>query len=509
MFLSNGKNIIRLSLLIAGFLSFQAIYAQLTIEPGGLVSIKDGTTMYIGTDFKIYSINGSSGYFSDQTLTPGDVTVTGNVSIERYMVADVWHNAASPVSNETSSVYVGTDDVWYYDETLILNDWNFGWVWQPSGSLAVPRGYDVYFDGSDVLVDYTGTGNELNTGSYSIAITNTNSTPTEVAAHKGWNLVANPYPSPVDWQSGSGWNKSNINDAKYIWDGTNDIYTIWIGGGSPIGINGGTQYIPSNQGFWVQAVSNGNFGIGNATRTGFITGTPDYYKDKEVFDYPLLSLIVKDEFHSDEAVIRFIDGNSEKFDLNYDASKLFSMDPDVPQISLVHGIEVMALNTFSEIKDNLEQQMNFKCAKSGFYTIEISDRTNLSNDVSVYLKDKLENKMINLSEVKQYRFYHDPFNTEERFTIYFNPTSDIINNLNPENYFSVYANKDKVYLVKNSVKDITGEVYVYDLNGRQIFFKPLTNNDIDSFTINGPSGYYVVQVRTTETVNNSKVFILK
>lgn len=503
------RHIVRLSLLLAGFLAIENGYGQLTIDPGGLISIKDGSTMYIDMNFKINAIDGSSGYFSDQTSTPGDVTVTGNVSIERYMAADIWHNVASPVSNETSAVYSGTDDVWYYDESLILNDWNFGWVWQPAGSLAVPRGYDVYFDGTDVLVDYTGTGNELNTGSYTIAVTNTNSTPTEVAAHKGWNLVANPYPSPVDWQAGSGWNKSSINDAKYIWDGVNDIYTIWIGGGSPIGINGGTQYIPSNQGFWVQAMSNGNFGISNAVRTGFITGTPDFYKEKEVFEYPLLSLEVSDEYHSDEAVIRFIEGNTEKFDRNYDASKLFSMNPNVPQICLVHVKEKMALNTFSEIYDNLEEPMNFKCAKSGFYTISISDRTNLSSDVTVYLKDKVENKMINLTELRQYQFYHDPFNAEERFIIYFNPTTDVINNLDPANYFSVYASKDKVFLVKNSVKELNGDIYVYDLHGRQIFYKQLINNKIDSFTIDDPPGYYIVQIRTPETVNNSKVVIIK
>ena len=280
---------------------------QFTVDPGGLVSIKQGSTMYIDMDFKVNAVNGSSGYFSDQT-TNGDITITGNVSVERYMTPDVWHNVASPVSSENSSSFTGTELIFYYDETLILNDWNFGWVMY-SGPLSVPRGYDVLFYTTGVLVDYTGTGGQLNTGSYTIGLTNTNSTPTEIASHKGWNLVANPYPSPVDWQASSGWNKSSINDAKYIWDGANDIYTIWVGGGAPFGVNGGTQYIPSNQGFWVQATGNGNFGIANAVRTGFITGTPDYYKEIEVVDYPVLSLVAYGDTHSDEAVIRFIEGN--------------------------------------------------------------------------------------------------------------------------------------------------------------------------------------------------------
>ena len=43
------------------------VIAQITIDPGGLVSIKNGTSMYIDMDFKINAIDGSSGYFSDQT----------------------------------------------------------------------------------------------------------------------------------------------------------------------------------------------------------------------------------------------------------------------------------------------------------------------------------------------------------------------------------------------------------------------------------------------------------
>ncbi len=502
------RHIIYLSLLLAGFLLSNNVRAQLTIDPGGLVSIKDGSTMYIDMNFKINAIDGSSGYFSDQTLTPGDVSVTGNLSIERYMVADIWHNVAPPVSNENSSVYAGTDMVWFYNETLIFNDWNFGWVWQPSGALNVPRGYDVLFYTTDVLVDYTGTGGELNTGSYTIGVTTTNSTPTEIAAHKGWNLVGNPYPSPVDWQASSGWSKSNINDAKYIWDGDNTIYTIWLGGGAPIGINGGTQYIPSNQGFWVQAVSNGNFGIGNATRTGFITGTPDFYKSQEVFDYPILSLIAKNEIHSDEAIIRFIEGNTPKFDLNYDASKLFSRNENVPQISLIYGKETMACNTYSEIEEDLEVQLNFKSAKAGIYTLEISDRTSLYADTRVYLRDAIENKMINLTQENKYTFYHDPNNQDERFKIYFNPGSDIINNLKPENYFTVYSNRNKVILVKNSVKDLNGEVLLYNMHGQVVFSKRLTNSKVDSFTVNETPGYYIVQIRTAQTVNNSKIVIL-
>lgn len=506
--MKNLKHILSTGLLLAGLMYLEVAYAQLTIDPGGLVAIKNGSSMQIDMDLKINAINGSSGYFSDQTTSSGGVDITGNVSVERYMVADIWHNVAPPVDSENSSVYTGTNLIWYYDETLILNDWNFGWVLF-SGPLGTFRAYDVLFQNGDVLVDYTGAGNELNTGPFSRAVTITNSTPTETPEHKGWNLMANPYPSPINWQTAAGYNKTSINDAKYIWDGSNDIYTIWLGGGAPIGINGGTRYIPSNQGFWVQAVSNGTFGINNAARTGFMAATPDFYKSTEQFDYPLLSLVVKNNQHSDEAVIRFIEGNSEKFDVNYDASKLFSRNDKVPQISIVSGKDILALNTFSQIEDDLEIPVYFKCAGEGYFTLEIAERTNLLPGIAVYLKDEQTDEVINLSDAGQYFFYHDPFNAEDRFKIIFNPNPDIINNLKPENYFSVYSNRNKVVLVKNSVKKLNGKVSVYNMQGKLVFAKELSVNRSDSFTLHVEPGYYIVQINTQEAVNNSKVIITK
>lgn len=495
-----------LLLILINSLTCNGLTAQFTIDPGGLVSIKQGSSMYIGMNFKINAINGSSGYFSDQT-TSGDVTITGNVSVERYITGDTtWHNAATPVSNETSTVYTGTDMIWYYDESLILNDWNFGWVLY-SGALNPPRGYDVMFWGADVLVDYTGTGSELNTGSYTIGLTNTSSTPTEIASHKGWNLVANPYPSPVDWQASSGWNKSNINDAKYIWDGDNDIYTIWLGGGAPVGINGGTQYIPSNQGFWVQAVSNGNFGIANATRTGFITGTPDYYKETEVFDYPLLSLIVTGETQSDEAIVRFIEGNTSGFDRNMDASKLFSRNPDIPQIYIEENNFKFALNTYSDFTEDVPIPLNFRCDRPGFYTLEITDRSSLSPNTEVYLKDEFDQKIINLTEEKKYDFYHDPTSNDYRFKLFFNPSEDVIKNISPDQYYTIYTDGTSIRIIKNTIKENPSRLTIYTMQGQAIYSAALANSNSTTINLTQPKGCYIVSIIGLDYLFTKKIIL--
>jgi len=488
------------------WLSSGFLYAQFSIGPGGWVTVQEGGTLMIGTDLHIKSVAGASGYLVDQTVD-GDITITGDIDVDRYLTADMWHNVGVPVSDETTACYSGTDLIFYYDETLILNDWNFGWVMMYPSSLVPFKGYDVYFFDNPVTITYSATGAEtINTGSYSMGVTITTSVPGEIPTHLGWNLLGNPYPSPVDWLAASGWDKSDINDAKYIWDGTNDIYTIYIGGGAPIGINGGTRFIPSNQGFWVQAVANGNVGINNATRVGNITGTPDFYKEDSV-DYPMVSLISSNETYHDEIIIRFIEGTSQGFDVNWDAMKLFSMNPDVPQLSIKSGNQSFALNTLPLILPDLEVNLNFQCAKPGFYSVTLTDRTKLDNETELYLKDLIENKIINLKEERVYRFSHQPANSRERFRLYFNPSEDVINNISPETWFSVYSHEHTLTVLKNTVKEISGSLCVFDMLGRPVMKVPLTNDKTMTFNLITPTGYYIVSILTDDHISNFKILI--
>jgi len=485
--------------------------AQVSIGPGGYITVKSGGSMMIGTDLHIKSIAGSSGALADQNVN-GNITITGDITVDRYLTADEWHTVASPVSNETSSCFTGTDLIYWYDETQIWNDWEFGWVWYTGatgGPLVVFRGYDVLFETTPVTVNYEATGSEtLNTGAYTYTVTNTDPTPNpyEIPSHKGWNLAGNPYPSPVDWLATSGWDKSDINDAKYIWDGVNDVYTIFVGGGSPYGVNGGTRFIPSNQGFWIQAVLNGTIGINNAVRLGSMTGTPDFYKLGPV-DYPVISLVTTGNNKKDEVVVRFIEGTSSAFDVNYDATKLFSHIEDVPQISIVSGNQVFALNTMNAIIENMEINLNFQCGKSGYYSIGLNASSYIDPSVKVYLKDKLEQKVVNLTIDSTYNFYHKPSNYKKRFSVWINPSQDVINNIGPESYFSVSAENNVIMIVKNTTQNLSGEIVVYNMMGQLVGRDKLNNDKNSSITVDTPTGYYIVRILTNQHTTNFKVLI--
>ncbi|HPM93839.1 MAG TPA: T9SS type A sorting domain-containing protein [Bacteroidales bacterium] len=485
--------------------------AQVSISPGTWITVKEGGSLYIGTDLHIKSTADSSGYFVDQTID-GDVTITGDITVDRYMAPDIWHNVASPVSNETSACFTGTDLVYWYDETQIWNDWNFGWVWYTGatgGPLTVFRGYDVFFPDNPVTVNYSATGAEtLNTGNYIYNVTVTDPTPNpiEIPSHVGWNLAGNPYPSPVDWLAASGWDKSDINDAKYIWDGDNDIYTIFIGGGSPIGINGGTRYIPSNQGFWVQAVQNGTLGISNAVRLGNMTGTPDFYKN-ETPGYPLISLIAESNGRSDEAVVRFIEGTTAGFDKNFDASKLFSPSDEVPQLSIRAGKQSLALNTFPNPFLSNPIELDFQCGEKGIFTIRLGERTWIPDTLKVYLKDELENRMTLLNSDAPYNYFHHPNNSRDRFKLYINPPAAITENLPGVSNFIVYSSGNRVTIIKNTSLVLSGEIDIINLLGQVVEKAHYNNEETRNLTLNLPGGEYFIMIKTKSNIFRSNFFI--
>ncbi|MBL7931451.1 MAG: hypothetical protein JNL60_06100, partial [Bacteroidia bacterium] len=77
-------------------------------------------------------------------------------------------------------------------------------------------------------------------------------TTSSVTSDDGYNLVSNPFPGTIDWLS-TGWGKRKINDAIYTWNSCSGVYSSYVSG---IGVNGGSRYISSMQGFWIQANHN-------------------------------------------------------------------------------------------------------------------------------------------------------------------------------------------------------------------------------------------------------------
>ncbi len=478
-----------------------SLQAQFVISPGSTLTIKDGGSVFINTNFFIQSNATASGYLVDQTGS-GECEVTGSISIERFLSANAWHNTSSPVSNAGSSVYAGTELVFYYDESIIENNWNFGWVMY-QGPLQPMKGYDVYLSGTDLTAVYSGNGTAaLNTGSYSINVYKTDPANGEIESHKGWNLLGNPYPSPLDWQKSSAWNKSHINDAKYIWDHQNNNYTIWLGGTNPVGLNGGTQYIPSNQGFWVQAVQNGSVSVNNDARVGQTPSTPDYYKDAEI-DYPLLRLEVGGNSFYDESIIRFIEGASTRFDRDLDAAKLFSRVEKVPQLWSRTANYNFGINSLPAIENDLVVSLYFNCSESGYYSIKMTDCLNIPDTVGVWLKDHKRKRMLHIMPGQAYDFYHDSREDNQRFSLYFNPSERSLNDFS-NSFARIYVTGNQVNIINNTTDQLKGELMICNVQGQLVFEQAVQFERHREIPVYLESGCYIIRLISVNGICSTK-----
>ena len=466
--------------------------AQVTIDTSGFITVKPGTEMHIGGELKIMSGQKNSGHLCDQT-DGTNVAITGNVTIQRHLTANMWHNCAVPVSNNASGVYAGTDLVFYYDETIIENDWEFGWVLY-QGQLDVMKGYDVYMD-VPATVNYTAPSSaELNTGSYSIFVTKTDPANGEIESHKGWNLIGNPYPSPVDWLDEAGWDKLPINDAKYIWDHQNQNYTIFLGGDDPLGINGGTRYIPANQGFWVQAVANGTVHVNNIARRGIMEDTPGFYKS--AVDYPMICLRMEANGRYDETVIRFLGAATEGFDPGMDAFTFSGRAAGYPGISTLFKGDRLAVNSLPAVRQNMVFQLYTETGSGLPATLEMTPESTIGEYAEVYISDTYTNHTFSLNNGAPYHFTGVPENGNQRFVLYINPPEDIKNSITADNAYSIYSSGKVVYVTKNTSVPQEGTISIFDIYGNVTALIRLPDQEQFQFDTGLPPGYYIVRVVT-------------
>lgn len=492
-----------LSLLFTGMM--YTVLAQLCIHPGGAVTVKNGTSLFVGTDLSIHSTDEGSGYLVDQTLNYG-VSITGNISVERFMTSGAWHNVSVPTSNANSTLFDGTDLVFYYDETIIFNDWNFGWVWH-EGALDIMRGYDLYIPDDPLTINYASSNPaDLNTGHYSINVSLTNVPEGEIPDHKGWNLLGNPYPSPIDWMAEIAWDKTSINDAKYIWDPVGEVYTIFIGGPDPIGINGGTQFIPSNQGFWVQANENGLVSVNNQARVGQTPLTPDYYKYTES-SYPILRLVAMGNEKKDEIIIRFIEGTTKGFDKGFDAIKLFTASPEVPQLAIKSNARFLALNSIGRLEADLEVPLFFKAGKDGLYTIVVSPQSRIDSHISCYIKDTKTGSYTKLGENTAFHFDYKTSDRSDRFSILFNPTAHTL--ANEADSFRAFSHQGLITVINHTGLEMSALLVINNMMGQKLFEKRVQLNNVYTFDPKLPSATYVVSIISGKIVSQHKISFIQ
>ncbi len=203
-------------------------------------------------------------------------------------------------------------------------------------------------------------------------------------SNDGWNLISNPYCSTIDWNDLS-WTKTNMDNATYIYHGTNQQYASYVAG---VGTNGGSQFIPSSQGFYVKA--NAAAPVLIAQETVKSAANPTYLKTSaasSTTNSELLYVRCVGNNFEDETALRFNNNTTMGFDSEWDAVKLFSDNPQNISLSTRITNQDYSINSIPSGYSTLQIPLRTKVGVSGTYTLTFSGISNFSGFTCISLED--------------------------------------------------------------------------------------------------------------------------
>ncbi len=432
----------------------------------------------------VFSTNGKL-TLSSYSTTTGSIgplstgSVTGNVTIERYhnAVAAGWLNISAPAQGKTVSDwnddlvttgFAGSDfpsypfnNIQRYNESAAGNR-NQGFVGATSiaEALVGGRGYFTYMNAGAVTIDVDGA---IYSGAQSLPITFTNNGD---ASSDGWNLVGNPYPSAIDWDA-SGWTKTNMSNAVYIWDAATAQYSSYVAG---VGTNGGTGVIPSTQSFFVIASgSSPALAIAETVKTS-ASGTFKTMRTEGV-----LSLNMKLGNYSDETALVWNNEAQATFEKERDAYKMASQVDAAPFMATVSTDgQDLSINNLFTTNDELIVPLKMESSEGGVCQLKWNGLS--IEGYSIVLEDKLTNTIYDLSMASEKKFNITAQSDDARFQIRITKNTVVASEtVAIEQHISGTMTDQGIQLTFNFEKEESLRIVAYNALGQQLI-EPIAGN---------------------------------
>lgn len=495
--------------------------SSLTIKPGGSLTVNAGLTCNGTLNIKSPTDNSAAG----SLIVQGAILGSGTANIDRYYtVSGRWQTTTVPFSNVNSDKFTKNDlpyfnaNFYKYNESFnvtpdpvgaVYSNWNLlsgAWQYAHNGSAGAPmplvqgKGYD-YYDQQNLTINFSNSVTDIANSDLTIPVTFTQNDGNS-DYFDGWNLIGNPYPSAIDWDSFA---KTNIQNTVYYWDGIHNQYVYYNGfGGTQTDdgsnvVNGGSRYVPSLQGFFVKATGNGNFTI---PRTSRVHNNQTIWKksiipetDSEISYFKLSSNLGT---ASDELCIRFFPEATSRFDDDYDAFKFFNTGSQ--NIYSINNDLPLTINSLPVLDTAMIIPVDFNSNQIGNYEIRLNINK-LPDDITIFLED-LSNQQVTLLTKNSYIFNYQTAQSTRNFNLFFKHlTSDIPETENAR----IYSFNKTVYIDCPQINGI-GEVDIYNVIGQLILHDNI-NGTVWEKSIRSASGIYTVKTQINNKISIKKVFL--
>jgi hypothetical protein len=348
-------------------------------------------------------------------------------------------------------------------------------------------GYMVFYPHTDTTLNYRG---QIINGGFHL------STPATAAGQ--YCLVPNPYPSAIDWDA-VGWTKINIDDAIWIWNAVAGNYATY---GNDVGTFNSTGIIPLGQGFMVKSnAANPVLTTANSVR---LHDAQAYYKNTEKPVSEVFHLKVSSDAAADEIIVRFANQADRNHDF-MDIDKIFG-EQTAPQLYTISENDVkLTVNALNHSTQQITVPLGMEYSENQSLTFNSSGLESFESSVTIFLEDKLLNKIIDLRENPVYTFTNAAGADPMRFNLLFYGVNST-NELNSANY-NIWVNNDKINILVPEMMGQKASVQLIDQQGRILNTQSVTleSPSVIDATVN--SGLYIVRVLSGSQTFTSKVFI--
>jgi len=366
-----------------------------------------------------------------------------------------------------------------------------------------------------------------NNADISVAIKRSPNTGTGGSVIHGYNLVGNPYPSNIKFDELYLGNSSLIWNTAYFWTNNNftpvqagsnytpNNYAIYNGTGgnsatrAAVGL--GVTDIPNGivkvgQGFIVQKK---DFGAGNlqfkndygASNVLRIAGPGTFFQKNEESRNRFWLTLTSPNDLVNSLLIGYIPGATDDFETDYDG-ELFVIGSDSFYSTL--GARKLAIQG-KKGNFNTDDVVPLAVVSSaaGNFTINLQIAEGIfDGSQTIYLRDKLLNKYINLSSDGSYTFQAAKGADASRFEIVYKESTYLDTGANVKTDFQVYRDGNS-FVVKSS--KILGDIELYEAGGKLIKSYRSNFKDFRIENASLPTGVYIIKAENSGDMRTKKV----
>ncbi|MFT3703169.1 MAG: T9SS type A sorting domain-containing protein [Agriterribacter sp.] len=501
------------------------------------ITINAGSTTTVSsTGHKIKSVLLSNGTFNSngnitlistaaQTAAidgTGTGQVLGTVIMQRYIASAFGYKYfSSPFQSDTvgdfsndMTLTASFPAFYKHDESLTSN----GWVAYitGSGALNVLTGYAANLGGTiaSKTVDLKGV---VNNGTVSRTLYNNNRIYTQ-----GFNLVGNPYPSPINWAASSGWTKTNIDNAVYYFNaGTlnqyTGVYSSYVNGVSSDGIAGST--IAAMQGFFVH-VSNGTFpvtaSLGANNNVRILNSTATFYKVSGENNQSLVRMtagFADLPDNADALTVYFDNASTPVFNKNVDALKIMNTDSLMPNLYAVSTDDQnLSIRALASVKDSIViVPLGFSLKKDGYINFTAKDIYDIPAGWYVYFSDASTATNHDLKKEPAYKLLLAAGGYTNRFFLKFSTRDLNAPMVDPtpetDDKLKMYSSGNRLFVNPGLKTGERAQLSVITILGQIVYSSTVTGNTYTVVPQSFANGVYIINISGTSKKESRKVFI--